>query len=427
MIDRPNVSEAILAIALQKRADRLLQMGVTPGSNEPTPYSKAAADLSRLLQLPNLSPTQTAAALVARAKALRADRKNDEALAADSRIIEMTGLPEDEVGKALARQAFWLADQEKFDAAIANLERALALNAISTQTRRDAAGDLIRTKLNKQHAADVERLTKAIDAGAGTLPPEQLADALLDRAAAHARAKYIAKADEDYTKVIELAGVGEARITAALLGRGEVRNVMPRGTDGAMKDLQAVIDSQNTTPAQIASAVIARSRLNRTRGRLDEIQKSFTRVLETKDMPAVKLGATLRERGALHRAGQNKEAAGDYNRLLLLDGASPATWRRRWWRSASRVLRKRVLKKRWPTSPPPSTCRACRVTCSRRRSSAGRAFMATKTNQEDIADFDRVLALPDATPAQRGTATHYRSTSAFARIVSRKRSTDIPA
>ncbi len=325
-------------------------------------------------------------ALMRRVAERLVDRLAGEILAVDARsrpVFEaLVGLSD--AGRDLALEPAWMCLVAAARSAVtgpeAMFETDFRADAREACERTPAAAPLIAIALNNRaiehrHRGELAQERADLDAVIALpgAPSDEIARALANRAQAHADAADHAAALADFDAAVALPGVAAADRARVLFNRGVLHLAM-KHRDAEIADYTSVIDLPGALPRHVARALINRAGATSASDPAAALA-DVERVIAMTDAPVEQRSTAL------------------LNRVVLLEQA------RRYpdmVEACGRLID-------WPPAGRFEVC-AARLIRGRDLGQAGRHAKA-------IADFDAVLATPDAQPSQRATAYLDRGTT----------------
>lgn len=241
-------------------------------------------------------------------------------------------------------------------------------------------------------------------------PPEHVATALFNRGVAHGQAGRNDEEIDDYTRVIDIPYLPTEYVAEALVNRGVSYGDSGRYDEG-IADCTRVIELPDAPHQQVAKAFFNRGVSHGDAGRTDEEIADYSRAIEMPDAPPEYVAMALVNRGILYAdSGRNDEGIADCTRAIEMpdvprEHIALALINRgialgRAGRADEKIADySRAIE--LPDAPPDQVARAL--------FNRGVAYGQAQRTDEEIADYSRVIELPDAPPGEVSKALFNRT------------------
>lgn len=211
--------------------------------------------------------------------------------------------------------------RDQFDKALLLLKRVPrakgATPALTARAEYATAGIYRRTGQYEKARAAYDKLLARTNLGA-----QIWLDAHFDRGTTHLMRGDYASAVRDYTDVLLSSDTSPAEIAMALVNRGSAFQAL-KDLDSALEDFSSVIDMDDAPPGQQARARNSRGNIFASFGEYEHAMADYTAVLETEGVEdEVRFRALLNRARARSRSGRMQEACDDLEAAAECESAT---------------------------------------------------------------------------------------------------------
>lgn len=267
------------------------------------------------------SPSVKAEILFCRAGIHSSLTHHDKEIDDYTAIIELAGLPDGQLARALLNRGIMHGKSGGTQLAINDYTVVISLS--DAPVKQVAKAHFKRGVMHSQSGDTqlaIDDYTAAAEHSGSSI--KQVANAFFNRGIAHGQSGATQLEISDYTAVIELAGAPVELISRALINRGHIFSRSGE-TASAISDYTAVIELPGAPVEQIAMAHFNRGNLQGQSGETAPAINDYTAVTQLSAVPVALVANALFNRGIIHgQTGATLMEIADHTAVIELSGAS---------------------------------------------------------------------------------------------------------